>query len=34
MSFLVVLLEKIEGPGLPGGSILYQGHLFSQKGHL
>ena len=22
---------KIEGPGLPGGSIFYQGHLFSQK---
>ena len=24
----------MEGPGLPGGSIHYQGHLLSQKGHL
>ena len=26
--------RKIDGPGLPGGSIIYQGHPFSQKGHL
>ena len=26
--------RKIEGPGLPGGSINYQGHPFSQKGLL
>ena len=25
---------KMEGPGLPGGSTNYQGHLFFQKGHL
>ena len=27
--FWLVLFEK--GPGLPGGSIIYQGHLFSTK---
>ena len=26
--FLVGLVKKIEGPGLPSGSIIYQGHLF------
>ena len=25
---------KIDGPGLPGGLIIYQGHLFALKGHL
>ena len=25
---------KIDGPGLPGGLIIYQGHLFPLKGHL
>ena len=34
MSFLVVLVKKIDGPGLPGGLIIYQGHLFPLKGHL
>ena len=35
MSFSVDLVEKQRAiPGLPGGSINYQGHLFSQKGHL
>ena len=34
MSFLIVLLEKIDGPGLPGGLLIYQGHLFPLKGHL
>ena len=24
----------IDGPGLPGGFIIYQGHLFALKGHL
>ena len=34
-SFLVDLVGKWRAiPGLPGGSINYQGHLFSQKGHL
>ena len=31
MSFLVVLLEKLDGPGLPGGLIIYQGHLFPKR---
>ena len=31
MSFLVDLVEQSSGPGLPGASINYQGHLFSQK---
>ena len=26
--------RKIDGPGLPGGLIIYQGHLFPLKGHL
>ena len=26
--------RKIHGPGLPGGLIFYQGHLFPPKGHL
>ena len=26
--------RKIDGPGLPGGVIIYQGHLFPLKGHL
>ena len=26
--------RKIDGPGLPGGLIIYQGHLFPVKGHL
>ena len=26
--------RKIDGPGLPGGLIIYQGHLFALKGHL
>ena len=37
MSFLVILLSsagKIDGTGLPGGLIIYQGHLFPLKGHL
>ena len=25
---------KINGPDLPGGLIIYQGHLFALKGHL
>ena len=25
--------RKIDGPGLPGGLIIYQGHLFPLKGH-
>ena len=29
----VVLVENY-GPGLPGGLIVYQGHLFALKGHL
>ena len=33
-SFLVVLVGKIDGPGLPGGLIIYQGHLFPRKGRL
>ena len=34
MSFLVVLLRKIEGPGLPGGfcASTRETHLFSKKG--
>ena len=28
------LAQKIEGPGLPGGSIIYQTHLFAKNGHL
>ena len=24
----------MDGPGLPGGLIIYQGHLFTRKGHL
>ena len=32
--WLFVLVEKIDGPGLPGGLILYQGHLYPAKGHL
>ena len=32
---LVDLVEKYRAiPGLPGGSINYQGHLFSQTGHV
>ena len=26
--------EQIDGPGLPGGLIIYHGHLFPLKGHL
>ena len=26
--------RTIDGPGLPGGLIIYQGHLFPLKGHL
>ena len=26
--------RKIDGPGLPGGLFIYQGHLFALKGHL
>ena len=26
--------RKIDGPGLPGGLIIYQGHLLPLKGHL
>ena len=26
--------RKIDGPALPGGLIIYQGHLFPLKGHL
>ena len=26
--------RKIDGSGLPGGFIIYQGHLFALKGHL
>ena len=26
--------RKIDGPGLPAGLIIYQGHLFAPKGHL
>ena len=26
--------RKIDGPGLPGALIIYQGHLFPLKGHL
>ena len=26
--------RKIDGPGFPGGLIIYQGHLFHLKGHL
>ena len=26
--------RRIDGPGLPGGLIIYQGHLFPPKGHL
>ena len=35
-SFWVVLVEKnsLAIPGLPGGLIIYQGHLFAPKGHL
>ena len=25
---------KIDGPGLPGGLVFYQGHLFALNGHL
>ena len=33
--FLVVLLDKSMAiPGLPGGLIIYQGHLFPLNGHL
>ena len=28
----MVWLTRIKGPGLPGGSIIYQGHLFTKKG--
>ena len=28
------LARKLDGPGLPGGLIIYQGHLFPLKGHL
>ena len=32
---LVVLLEKkMAIPGLPGGLVIYQGHLFPLKGHM
>ena len=34
MSFLVVLGGKIDGPGSPGGLVIYQGHLFALEGHL
>ena len=27
-------IDIIDGPGLPGGLIIYQGHLFPLKGHL
>ena len=26
--------KNIEGPSVPGRSIIHQGHLFSKKGHL
>ena len=26
--------RKIDGPASPGGSIIFQGHLFTLKGHL
>ena len=26
--------RKVDGPGLPGGLIIYQGHLLPLKGHL
>ena len=25
--------RKVDGPGLPGGLIIYHGHLFPLKGH-
>ena len=35
VSFLVDLVKKSRAiPGFPGGSVNYQGHLFSLKGHL
>ena len=26
--------RKIDGPGFPGGLVIYQGHLFALKKHL